>query len=93
VLVRISGASKGGSENENGLIGNICTGGQSPPVDIVENAANDALNGAGHAVQNHVLKIPCPIWACPNHVLKIPCPIWACPNHVLKIPCIKNPLY
>ena len=32
-------------------------------------------------MQNHVLKIPCPIWACPNHVLKC---------HVLKMPCIKK---
>ena len=35
------------------------------------NAAKNALNDAGHATQNHVLKIPCPIWPCPKHVLKI----------------------
>ena len=32
--------------------------GRRPPfVDIIENAANNALNDAGHAVQNHVLTI------------------------------------
>ena len=33
----------------------------SPFVYVVENAANNALNDAGHAMQNHVLKIPCKI--------------------------------
>ena len=37
------------------------------------NAAKNCLNDADHAVQNHVLNIPCPIFACPTHVIKIQC--------------------
>ena len=41
-----------------------------PFVDMSRNDANNALHHAGHAVQNHVLKNPCPNWTCPSHELK-----------------------
>ena len=49
--------------------GNICKGGRLRPpplVYVIENVANNALNDADHAMQNHVLTIICIKSPMPN---------------------------